>query len=75
MTTTEANRLISWSSTTGEKKCIIVVRDNAKEPSDIDYERLELCSYNSDEDQWKTVEKLDYVDEIEDVGIPEKYLD
>lgn len=70
-----ANQILSWTSTTGTKKSVIIVEDKSKDASDVEQKRIELCEYSSDEDQWKTEQMVDYIDEVNDFGIPETFID
>jgi hypothetical protein len=68
-----ARLLLSWVSTDGTKRCILSVTDESLEEDDNMHRRIEYCSYNSDEDEWNTNEVFDYIDEIEDIGLPEEF--
>jgi len=71
----KANRVLSWESTTGSIKSIIIVTDTEKNASDIDYRTIEVCSLDNESEQWKTVEKIDHIEELRDFGIPESMVD
>lgn len=73
--TEKANSLLVWEETDGSERSLIKVTDTDKEPSDVDYERLEICSMNSDSNEMKTDEVIGYVDSITSFSIPEDILD
>ena len=70
-----ANRILLWTTPEGKQLSLIIVKDNSKSSSDDEYRWLEVCEYNKDEKQWKTKEKVDYIGEIDDFGIPETLID
>lgn len=65
--------ILSWESTNGTKYAILLVKDDEKHHREVDYMKLELCEYDSQENKWKTKEVLDSIDEIESFGIPPGY--
>jgi len=71
----KANQVLSWVSSTGTEQSLILVEDTDKSQNDVDRLRIELCSLDTEENQWETKEKIDYVDEITDFGIPETLVD
>mgnify|MGYP000571303488 FL=1 len=71
----KANQVLSWISSTGTEQSLILVEDTDKSQNDVDRLRIELCSLDTEENQWETKEKIDYVDEITDFGIPETLID
>lgn len=73
--TEKASQILAWTSTTGTKYSLIIVEDTDKTASDVDKRRIELCEYSTDEKQWKTKDMIDYIDEVDDYGIPETFID
>ena len=71
----KAKMLIEFDSTTGSGQSIILVTDEDKDPSDIEYQRLEFCSFDSDNERWKTEQRLGFIDKITGFGIPEDIVD
>lgn len=67
-----AKNLIVWISTKSTQKALLHVVDGDLSPSDPEYERFEIAEYDPEEDRWKTIDTIDYVDEILDYGIPQK---
>jgi hypothetical protein len=67
----QANRVLSWESTSGSLQAIIIVTDTEKNVSDVDYKTIEVCSLDSDTDEWKTEEKVDHIEQLREFGIPE----
>ena len=70
-----ANRLMTWESSKGNKKSILMVVDEEKDRSEIGYRKLELCEIDTDSDEWKTIEVIDYVDKVTDFGFPKELVD
>ena len=67
----EAQQLVQWQSTLGSTRSFIIVEDN----SEIGDFKIELCERNSENEEWETIEVLDYVEEFLSFGIPENFLD
>jgi hypothetical protein len=67
----KANRVLSWDSTSGSIKAIIIVTDTEKNASDVDHRTIELCSLDDEDDEWKTEEKIDHIEQLREFGIPE----
>lgn len=66
-----ANRVLSWESTSGSIRAIIIVTDTDKSVSDVDYKTIEVCSLDSETDEWKTEEKIDHIEHLREFGIPQ----
>ena len=66
------NNLLSWKSTDGRERCLLIVIDEEKHHREIGYKKLELCVKN-DEDQWTTVETVDSINEMRSFGIPPSF--
>ena len=63
-----ADNLLSWKSTDGTERCLLIVTDEEKHHKEIGYKTIVLCK--KDDDEWKTVDKLDSIDELQTFGIP-----
>lgn len=64
-----ADNLLSWTSDDGSKRCLLIVTDEEKHHKQVGYKKIELCKL-VDDDQWKTVETIDSIDELDSFGIP-----
>lgn len=64
-----ADNLLSWESTDGSKRCLLIVTDEDKHHKQVGYKTIELCKLNED-DEWQTIEQIDSIDELEAFGIP-----
>lgn len=64
-----ADNLLSWKSTDGTKRCFLIVTDEEKHHKEIGYRKIELCEMNED-GEWKTVDTIDSISELEAFGIP-----
>lgn len=73
MTIKRADSLLKWKNQRGEKISLMWVIDDSVEPQEVDRERLELCRQKSD-NEWETIETVDYIKKFEDFGIPEDIL-
>jgi hypothetical protein len=63
-----ADNLLSWKSSDGTKRCLLIITDEEKHHKQFGYRKIELCEMKDEE--WKTVEKIDTIDELESFGIP-----
>lgn len=64
-----ADNLLTWESTDGARRCLLIVTDEEKHHNEIGYKKIVLCKQN-DNDEWQTVEEVDSIDELESFGIP-----
>lgn len=63
-----ADILLSWQGTDGAERCLLIVTDEEKHHNEIGYRTIELCV--KEDEQWKTDETLDSIEEIDSFGIP-----
>lgn len=68
-----ADNLLSWEGEDGSQKCLLVVKDEDKQPNQSGYKKIELCI--KEDEQWVTDEVLDYVGELQSFGIPPTFTD
>jgi len=73
--TQKVSQILEWESTSGSKKSFLVVENTSLPASDIERKTIELAEYNSSEDEWETVNKIDNINELESFGIPEGLVD
>lgn len=73
--TVVVNQLIEWESTDGSLKSLIIVTDSSVPENEVGHEKIEVCEYDKSEEEWKTIDTLDYIDEIESFGIPQSFVD
>jgi hypothetical protein len=74
MSDKEAERVLSWKSTSGEKRCILLVEDSEVPQKDINRKVLEKAKYDSEKGKWTTEETIDHVSELESFGIPQELV-
>lgn len=63
-----ADILLSWGGSDGTDRCLLIVTDEEKHHNEIGYRTIELCEKKDDE--WKTEEVIDSIEEIDSFGIP-----
>lgn len=68
------NNLLSWNSSDGTKRCLLIVTDDDKHHKEVGYKKIELCKMN-DSEEWETIEVLDSINELESFGIPPSLVD
>ncbi len=68
-----ARILLQWTEPDGSDKALIHVVNEDLDPSEVDYQWLELSE--KDDDQWKTLRDFSYVEQFQDFGIPEDLID
>lgn len=73
--TQNVSQILEWESTSGTKKSLLIVEDTSLHHSDVERKTLEMAEYNSSEDEWETVNKIDNINELESFGIPESLVD
>ena len=71
----QAKFFLVFENPRGEKIAIVHVVNEDVDPSETDYQWLELCKYDSDDDQWKTFKEIDYVEKFKSYSVPEDLLD
>ncbi len=64
-----ADNLLSWQGEDGVKRCLLIITNDEKHHNQSRYRSIELCEMN-DEEEYETVETLDFVDELQTFGIP-----
>lgn len=70
-----AKQILFWKRTDGKKRALLLVKDKELSARDVQYKRFELCTYDSDSEQWETDREVEYIDEVLDFGIPEDIID
>lgn len=60
--------ILSWTSTDGTKRAIMLIKDEEKHHKEVGYRKLELSEFR--DDKWVTKEVFDSIDDIESFGIP-----
>lgn len=70
-----ATNILSWESTDGTERSILFVVDQNKRKGEVGHKKLEICEYDSSEDEWETIETIDSVYEFEGYGIPSELID
>lgn len=68
-----ADHLLSWLSDDGSEMCFLIVTDEEKHHNQVGYRKIELCE--REDDEWKTIETIDSVEEIQSFGIPPGFTD
>lgn len=63
-----ADNLLSWVGDDGTERCLLIVTDEDKHHKQVGYKTIELCEKKDDE--WKTDQTLDSIDELDSFGIP-----
>jgi len=69
------DKIIEWVGTDGSLRCILLITDEEKHGHEIDSKRIELCKFKPDEEEWQTEKTLDYIDNVNSVGIPQEMVD
>lgn len=64
-----ADNLLSWEGEDGVKRCLLIVTDDERHHKQSGYRSIEVCEMN-EEEQYETVETLDFVNDLKTFGIP-----
>lgn len=71
----KVSKIIEWEGTDGMQRSVMLVEDESLPPNDVRRQRLEMAVYDKKQDEWKTENTFDYVEEITSFGIPKGMAD
>lgn len=68
-------QVLEWKSTDGTKRSLLIVEDTSLPANDVKRKVVEISEYDEENDQWKSGDTTDYIDELLSYGIPENLVD